>query len=135
MIMTSHVIRIQRKFKEQRIYREAKIDMLKLYWTQVLGQFVDITCEKCDAKLKDVAAYMMQIEEGIQDYILRRLIFQIQKLVSIATYRNRQLSRPNDCDHDEIELQIEKFQTLLLTDVEEIRDPQITIKEETRIKS
>ena len=32
---------------------------------------------------------MMQIDEGVQDYVLRRLLIQIQKLVSIATYKNR----------------------------------------------
>ena len=40
MIMKSHIKRIQQKFIDRKIYRDAKIEMLKLYWTQVLAWFV-----------------------------------------------------------------------------------------------
>ena len=40
LIMNSHIKRIQQKFIDRTIYREAKIEMLKLYWTQTLAWFV-----------------------------------------------------------------------------------------------
>ena len=78
---------------------------------------------------------MMQIDKVVQDYVLRRLLVQIQKLVSIATYRNRQIDKPGVCDHYELEIQIEKFQSILKTDFEDIQDPTKTIYRETRNKS
>ena len=113
--------------KERIIYREAKIEMLKIYWKQVIGWFVGKAIEKGDCKIKDVATDMMKIEKDIQDYVLRRLLSQIQKLVSIATYKNRQIKRPYSCDHEEIEIQIKKFQNILVTDMKTIQDPEWTI--------
>ena len=44
MIMLGHIKRIQQKFIDRTIYREAKIEMLKLYWTQTLAWFVSKSC-------------------------------------------------------------------------------------------
>ena len=78
---------------------------------------------------------MMQIDEGVQDYVLRRLLIQIQKLVRIATYKNRQINKPGTCDHEEIEIQIEKLQLLLERNIENIRDPQKIMSEKTKLRS
>lgn len=56
------------------ICREAKIEMLKLWWNRVIGWFVERGCEKGDIKIKDVATEMMKIDLDIQDYVLRRLL-------------------------------------------------------------
>ena len=39
-IMNSHINRIQQKFIERKFYRDAKIEMLKLYWKHILAWFV-----------------------------------------------------------------------------------------------
>ena len=49
---------------------------------------------------------------------------QIQKIVSIATYRNRQINKPEVCNHAQIDKQIEKLQNLLKRDIESIGDPE-----------
>ena len=47
-IMNSHISYIQQKFMDRKIYRDAKLEVLKLYWTQVLGWFVRKGCELMD---------------------------------------------------------------------------------------
>ena len=72
----------------------------------------------------------MHIDEDVQDYVLRKLVVQIQKLVSIATYRNRQINS-GYCDFEQIDIQIAQLQVLLIRDKEDMKDPTQTIKEET----
>ena len=104
MIMYANITFMQQRVINKKVYQDAKIEMLKLYWVQVLGWFVTKSVEIADPQLKFVAANMMSINKDIQDYVLRRLLVQIQKLVGIATYKSRQTKRPNVCDHDQIDI-------------------------------
>ena len=50
LIITNKLIkRIQKKFIDKLFYREAKLEMLKLYWTQCLAWFVQKGCDKKDS--------------------------------------------------------------------------------------
>lgn len=60
---------------------------------------------------------------------------QISVLTGIATYRERQIDKPDICDHEEIDIQIKKLQDLLKRNKEQINDPDITIPDEVRVRS
>ena len=48
IVMNGHVKYMQQKFINRKLYRETKVEMLKLYWTQVLAWFVRRGCEMMD---------------------------------------------------------------------------------------
>ena len=64
-IMNGHICFIQKKFIDRKVYRDAKIYMLKLYWEQILGWFFKKSCEIGDSQLKFVSANMMNIDKNI----------------------------------------------------------------------
>ena len=74
MIMNSHIQRIQQKFIDRAIFRDAKIEMLKLYWTHVLAWIIKQGCKCGNSQVKAVSAYIMSIDKKIQDHVLRRLL-------------------------------------------------------------
>ena len=63
--MNGHISYIQQKFVDRKIFRDAKIEMLKLYWTQVLAWFVERGCEMMDSQIKHVSAHMMHIDLSV----------------------------------------------------------------------
>ena len=64
-IMNSHISFIQKKFINRKVYRDAKIEMLKLYWKQILGWFFKKSCDIGDPQLKFVSANMMNIDKNL----------------------------------------------------------------------
>lgn len=77
----------------------------------------------------------MMIPEQVKDYVLRKLLVQIQTLVNIATYKTRQITQRDVCDYDEIDVQIKTLKRILKNDLEAMRDPELTLSEVTKDKA
>ena len=71
LIMRGRVSFIQNKFIDRRIFRDAKVEMLKLYWGKVLSWFVSMAVDLKDRDMKRVGTQMMAIKDHVQTYILR----------------------------------------------------------------
>lgn len=71
LIMRGRVSFIQNKFIDRRIFRDAKVEMLKLYWAKNLSWFVSMAVDLKDKDMKRVGTQMMAIKDHIQTYILR----------------------------------------------------------------
>ena len=64
-IMTKRIKFIQKKFADRNLYRAAKLEMLELYWTQVLGWFTQKGILDKDRGIKKVSAHMMGIDKQV----------------------------------------------------------------------
>ena len=87
-----------------------------------------------DTQLKKVASQMSVIDEGVQNYVLKKLLARIQILVNISGFIQRVLNS-DTCDQTEAEKLVWRLQNETFTCLEEFKDPQKTISEETREKS
>ena len=103
-IMNGHIKFIQEKFKNRQVFLEAKLFMLEAYWDLVLEWLVRRGTSVKSKKVLEVAERMRDIEPKVRKHVLVRILWQNQKLANIATYRKRQVEKPDVCDVEEVEL-------------------------------
>lgn len=82
-----------------------------------------------------LAVNIMMINPQVQEFVIKKLMFQIQKLANIATYHRRKILQPTICDREEVDLQIFKLQSHVIEELKKFKDPSGRIGEETKIKS
>lgn len=62
---------MQMKFQNRKIYKEARVEMLKDYWQQVLKWFVNKGVESGDAEIQQVGCNIMMVPKIVQDFVIR----------------------------------------------------------------
>ena len=62
---------MQMKFQNRKIYKEARVEMLKDYWQQVLKWFVHEGVESNDAEIQQVGCNIMMVPKTVQDFVIR----------------------------------------------------------------
>ena len=130
--MNGHILFIQKKFKNRQVFLEAKLFMLEAYWDLVLEWLVRRGNGIKSKKVLEVAERIRDVEPKVRQHVLERLLWQNQKLANIATYRKRQLEKPDVCDMEEVDLQVFKIQSLLIQELQEFRDPMVMINKQQR---
>lgn len=121
---------MQTKFRNRNIYREAKVEMLKSYWDQILNWFVNEGIETGDAQIKQVGCNIMVVDKTVQDYVLRQLTVRIQILTNISGYVKRIFEKADVCQAEEVEKLIYSLQSYLIKSVEKQEDPRQAIPHE-----
>ena len=135
MAMLGNIRFMQSNFRNRVIYREAKLEMLKLQWTRTLKWLINIGIEKNDLQIKQVCAKIMVIDLPVQEYVLRKLLVKVQMLANISGFKQRQQEMPDVCNVEEIETLIYRLQSQMILSLENFRDPQKSIKMENKQKA
>ena len=72
---------MQNKIRNRVFFTAAKVQMLKLYWSQVVNWLLK---SKSD-HIKKLANNFGKIKDDVQNYVCLRLVTQIKKLSTINT--------------------------------------------------
>ena len=101
---------MQNKFKNRFIYKEAKIEMIRLCWDKRLNDMKILAETKNNPRILKLCNLIKKVDPEVKNFVLRKFNEQVQKLSWIHFYNKRKVDRPDVCDEVEINLQLSKIQ-------------------------
>ena len=89
---------MQNKFSNLKVRRDAKFTMLKKHWENTLAWLDQKGTETGNQEIKMVSTRILMVDTKIKEFVLRQLLFQIQKLNAISFYKMRATSKTAVCN-------------------------------------
>lgn len=128
---------MQKRFRGRFIAKSTKAILIDDLWFTLLSQIRE-KAQEVDSdvaqRMLDVCMAINEVPDEIRKYVLLKYQEQMQKLSWIYFYHQRRIERPEQCDNEEISLQIFKLQSWLKDDLKNSKD-KCLLTDETHLLS